>query len=218
MPPGVWPDPAGDGHMILVDPKARRSWEFSRVHMGNAGPESASRIFVWDLDGPGFRPPFAGKAWWTTGTTASGLPLVAGLIKPAEFEAGRIEHALICAGPTIRKSLTPGGGLQLCAPAARTDGHGIGPEYIPMGARLRLDPSLDLDALGLSKPAQVVARAMQRYGLFMGISGATFKIFFQNIDPEGKYWSKYRLKDEMAKIPVSSFQVLPCETITRPPK
>ena len=30
IPQGVWPDPEEDGHMILVDPKINKAWEFSR--------------------------------------------------------------------------------------------------------------------------------------------------------------------------------------------
>ncbi|MFH1134717.1 MAG: hypothetical protein V1816_01380 [Pseudomonadota bacterium] len=215
IPEGVWPDPERDGHLVLVDPVVKRAWEFSRFKIGPDGQVKASRIFSWDLSGPGFVKAFSGKKWWTIGATAAGLPLIGGLIRPAEFEAKKIEHALICALPTVRKAMTPEGRLEVCPPAARTDGVGQGAEFIPMGSRLQLDPSLDLDRLGLSKEAKPVAKALQRHGAILALSGASFKIFFQNMGSDDNYWKPYRLKDELAKIPVESFRVLDCALVVQ---
>ncbi len=218
MPPGVWPDPAGDGHLILADPGQGKAWELSQVRMENGRPVSASRIFVWDLRGPGVLPPFSGKSWWTAGAVASGVPFVAGLVTHAEFLSGRIDHALICGLPTTRESRAPGGPLELCPPASRTDGKAVGPDSIPMGARIQLDPGLDLDALGLSEKVKPLARAMQRYGLIVGLSSKTFQIYLQNMGPDGAAWNPFDIKNGLAKIPVSAFRVLQCPLATRTKK
>jgi hypothetical protein len=49
-------------------------------------------------------------------------------------------------------------------PAQRTDGTG-GPLTLPEGARLRLDPTLDLSTLHLPPAALALAEAAQRYGI-----------------------------------------------------
>ena len=52
-------------------------------------------------------------------------------------------------------------------PAQRTDGDDRSPDAIPYGARLRLDPRLDLDALRLPAATRVIAEAVQRYGFIV---------------------------------------------------
>jgi len=215
MPPDAWPDPEEDGHMVLVDPEAQKAWEFSALRRKGNKPDSASCIFIWDLRGAGFVPPFSGDGWWTIGATASGLPIIGGLITRQEYLSGKIEHALLCALPTTRKSSKLGGPLELCPPAARSDGQSIGPESIPIGSRLQLDPTLDLKALGLSEAVMPVAIAMQRYGLIVSDSGPTFKTYFQNLGPDKSIWKSGAIMDELSKIPVDAFRVLDCTLVKK---
>lgn len=215
IPPGIWPDPESDGHMVLVDPHARTSWEFSRFGRDTNGQYVASGISVWDLDGMGFRLPFEGRFWWTYGSNGAGTPLIAGLIRPEEIEAGEIRHALMCATPVNRKTSRPGGKLEVCPPASKTDGQGVGPDTIPEGARLQLDPSLDLNRLDLPPAVRIVARAMQQYGLIVTDSARDFKVYFQNLGPDGGKWGKWRDFDALNKIPISSFRVLKCDIVVK---
>ena len=211
LPPEAWPDPGRDAHLLLVDPALGKAWDISRVRPETGGkPESVSRLYIWDLAGPGFDAPFDGPAWWTAGATASGLPLLGGLVTLAEFKAGAVNHALLCALPTTRKSSVPGGPLELCPPASRTDDQAIGPDAIPMGARLQLDPKLDLTQFRFTPHVLALAKAMQRYGLIVGISGDSFKIFLQNVSPGGEAWKPYKIEDQLARLPTSAFRVLDC--------
>lgn len=212
MPEGIWSDPEADGHMVLVDPVMRLSWEFTRARMGPDGQWTASIIDRWDLDGPGYRKAFTGRNWWRSGATAAGMPLIAGVIRPEAIDAGEIRHALLCATPINRKSAFDGGPRQVCAPpASRTDGQGIGLDFIPEGARIQLDPALDLDTLNLSAGSRVIARAMQRYGMFVGVSAPTFKIFCQNLGPERTVWDSYQNFKDLERIPLGRFHVLVCD-------
>jgi hypothetical protein len=215
IPPDIWPDPARDGHMILVDPHARKSWEFSRFGRDTNGQYIASGISVWDLDGLGFRLPFEGRFWWTYGSNGAGTPLIAGLIRPEEIEAGEIRHALMCSTPVNRKSSRAGGKMEVCPPACKTDGQGIGPDTIPEGARLQLDPSLDLNRLGLSPAVKIVARAMQEYGMIVTDGARDFKVYFQNLGPDGGKWGKWSGFDDLNKIPITSFRVLQCDIVVK---
>jgi hypothetical protein len=217
IPDGVWPDPEKDGHMLLVDPLLKKSWDFSRVKRRPGGADSikwsATRVDTWDLNGPGFREAFTGARYWELGARGSGFPLLAGLIRIEEMEAGRIEHALVVATPVNLKSTAPGGGKELCSPASRTDGTGVGPEFIPMGARLQLDPALDVDSLNLSAGTRIIARALQKYGAYVADGSPTLKLYLQNLGPGDAAWEKYGRFKDLKNIPVERFRVLECKRI-----
>ena len=142
--------------------------------------------------------------------------MIAGLIRPEEIEAGEIRHALLCATPVNRKAAQYGGSSELCSPpASRTDGYGYGVEYIPEGARIQLDPNLDLDSLALSEGSKTVARAMQKYGMIVGDNSRAFKVYFQNIGPDGEVWEKYGYFQDLKNIPVERLRVLKCNIVTK---
>jgi len=215
MPAGIWPDPEQDGHMVMVDPYARKSWEFSRFGMDTNGNYIASTISIWDLDGVGSSTPFSGSYWWARGSNGAGMPWIGGIIRPEEIAAGEISHAILCATPVNRKCTANGQKEQVCIPACRTDGWGIGTAYIPEGTRLQLDPNLDLDALKLSRDTKVVARAMQKYGMIVSDNSSSFKTYFQNLGTDWGAWANSPIPNELWKIPVSSFRVLKCNLVTR---
>jgi hypothetical protein len=216
MPACIWPDPERDGHMVMVDPVARKSWEFSRFGMDTNGNYTSSGISIWDLNGAGYHAPFTGSYWWTYGSNGAGVPWIGGIIRPEEIAAGEITHAILCATPVNRKCTVDGQKEQVCIPACKTDGWGIGTAYIPEGARLQLDPNLDLDALKLSPETKVVARAMQTYGMIVSDNSSAFKTYFQNLGTDWGAWANSPIPDELWKIPVSSFRVLKCNLVTRP--
>lgn len=210
IPMDAWPDPERDGHLLVVDPKLMVSWDLSRASRLPSGGWQASRIDVWDLKGMGERRPFTGKTWWSYGARGSGFPLIAGLIRPEEIEAGEIRHALVFSSPITRKSRAPGGPLELCAPASRSDGTAVGPDTLPMGVRLQLDPTIDLDHLRLSPEVKVIARAMQRYGMYNGdTTHKVFKVYLQNLGPDGGTWRDMDFSS-LSRIPIESFRVLDC--------
>ena len=94
---------------------------------------------------------------------ASGFPLIAGLIRPEEIEAGRIEHALVFAYQRGRS--------ELFSPASKAQAttyemnNRIG---IPMGEGIQLDPSINVDTLHLNPACKIIAKALQEYGAFNG--------------------------------------------------
>jgi hypothetical protein len=216
IPDGVWPDPKSDGHMLLVDPNVRKTWDFSRAQHLSDGSWTTSGLTVWDLNGLGYRQPFYGTNWWNYGVRGSGFPLIAGLIRPEEIEAGEIKHALVFAGPINRKSATTTTKQQVCSPpGSKTDGFGIGYEYIPEGARIQLDPSLNLNTLNLSPATKIIAKAMQKYGMYNGDNSPDFKIYFQNLGPDGGKWKNYNFFPDLKNIPVDKFRVIKCTIVTK---
>jgi hypothetical protein len=103
---------------------------------------------------------FTGAAWrgatrnW--GANASSLPLVGGTILLDELKEGRIDHAIALDLPTARAGI-------FSWPAQGTDGDGPA-STLPEGARLRLDPALDVRSLHLPRLTRMIAVAAQRYG------------------------------------------------------
>ncbi len=103
-----------------------------------------------------------------------------------EVRAGDIRHVLKGAsGPEVAN--------RYVFPMVGSDGdyEGSDPQVPPQGLRLRIRPSVDLDALGLDGEALVIARALQTYGFYIGDSGGTTAIKLQNTYAEGRgqLWS-----------------------------
>ena len=66
------------------------------------------------------------------------------------------------------------------SPATETDGQSTRADSLPEGARLQLDPRLDLRSLGLSGAALTIGRALQRYGMYLGDTGGGVSLYAVN--------------------------------------
>jgi hypothetical protein len=197
LPTGVLPDPAGDGHLTVVQPSSGCVYDLFRARQvdgswvanwGNAITQGSSGIY-----------PDAG------GTRAAGFSAALGLIWPQEIERGRIDHALVFAYPYTTSAYV--------APATRSDGHTTTPGALPIGARLRLDPALDLSTLGLSRTELVIARALQEYGMVLGDTSGGFTLYAAHplglgYDPYQQLFGTTSDWASLAKIPKDRFQVL----------
>jgi hypothetical protein len=98
-----------------------------------------------------------------------------------EVRAGAVRHVLKAAsGPEVAN--------RYVFPMVGSDGdyEGSDPRVPPQGLRLRISPSVELDALGLDGEALVIARALQTYGFYIGDSGGTTAIKLQNTYAEGR--------------------------------
>jgi hypothetical protein len=166
IPANAVPDPAGDGHMVIVDPSTGCEYDFWQAERDADGTWSASWANATYSTGEGFY----AHGLSTTGSGAAGL---AGLILPEELAAGAIEHALF-----FSYAHTKAGGP--VRPATEADGTSTITGAIPEGARLQLDPSLDLSTLGLNSWQLVIARALQRYGMILGDTGTGVSLYAQN--------------------------------------
>jgi hypothetical protein len=169
IPDEARPDPGSssgtDGHMAVIDRRRGCFYEFYEAERGPDGTWSARWANRGSLSGTGIQP--GGRS-----TRASGFVNFAGLIRPVELRGGAIRHALTFGYPFTKD----GGPVR---PATDSDGRpstqdgwgGLarpdGTLPIPQGARLQLDPALDLGALGLLPWQKVVARALQVYGMFL---------------------------------------------------
>lgn len=95
--------------------------------------------------------------------------------------AGAIRHVLkAAAGPELAN--------RWVFPMVGSDGDytGTDPAVPPQGVRLRIRPSVDLDALNLEPQALVIARALQQYGLYLGDSGGVTALKVEDTVAEGR--------------------------------
>lgn len=124
IPDDVDPDPRYDGWYTVFDTSASVAYDLWRARREDENTISYNYMRKWDLNGPGYSPP------WTEGARGSGLPLFAGLIRPGELESGEINHALAISLPGPAANI-------FVQPASSTDGNGR-KRSIPEGARIRL--------------------------------------------------------------------------------
>lgn len=152
IPPEARPAPGTDRHLVIWQPSTDTMWELwiARRLDGQWHAAWGSRIDdVSESDGIAPAP---------FGATATGLPLVGGLMTRDEIRDREIPHALALALPDTAAG-------RFVWPANRTDGASLAADAIPAGTRFRLDPQLDIDSLGLPPVTRAMAVAAQRYGI-----------------------------------------------------
>jgi hypothetical protein len=173
IPDSARPDPAEDGHLAIIDEPAGFLYEFWQARRTESGWRAAwgNRIA---LDSDGIYP-------WGKAARGSGISVLAGVIWPHELAAGEIQHALVASYEPNRKGV-------VARPATASDGCSDDPLALPEGARLRLDPALDLDDLDLDSAQRTVAEAMQTYGVLIGDNGSSnigiYLVHPQSFHPE----------------------------------
>ena len=176
----------GDRHALVVDKDACTLYETWDTHWSPAGSTAGSGA-VFDLRSNALRP-----AGWTS-ADAAGLPILPGLLRLDEVQAGRVDHAIRFTVARTDKSYL--------WPARHQAGAAVDPNLPPMGARFRLSASFDTSRL--RPDTQVVLAAMKRYGLILADNGSDW--FFQGTAENG--WSTAML-DELKSVPASAFQAV----------
>ena len=161
IPDDARPNSGVDHVLVTVDEANGISYEFWRA-VKSGDRWSTSFAAVNSLRGSG----------WGGAATGAGASRLAGVIRIEEIAAGDIPHALALqtnnACPTFRP------------PALKSDGASTRADCIPQGARLQLDPSLDLSTLDLAPGERAVATAMQRYGGYvMDVASTTLSVSFE---------------------------------------
>jgi hypothetical protein len=203
IPDDVDPDPRYDGWYTVFDTSASIAYDLWRARREDDDTISYNYMRKWDLNGPGYSPP------WTEGARGSGLPLFAGLIRPGELESGEIQHALAISLPGPAKSV-------FVQPASATDGNGR-TRSIPEGARIRLKRDVVLAAprdprtgkvIELSKQQQRLADAivacLRTYGAIVVDRAAVPTLYAQRDVTDGLIRG-----NELQALTLDDFEVMP---------
>src|SRR3954453_955798 len=176
----------GDRHALMLDKDTCVLYELYNANW-NGGRPTAGSGAVFNLNSNALRP-----ATWTS-ADAAGLPILPGLLRVDEVQAGHVDHAIrFTVSRTDRSFIWP---------ARHQAGSANDPNLPPMGARFRL--RADFNMTGYRPDTQVVLRAMQHYGLILADNGSNW--YFQgeavnNWDP--------RFISDLKRVPASAFEAV----------
>ncbi|MGH8913988.1 MAG: S-layer homology domain-containing protein [Acidimicrobiia bacterium] len=180
MPTDLKPPPGSDGNTAIVDWSRRLAISLHKPQANSDGSWSATWVTVADLNGSGVPP---------EGGNGSGASHLAGVVELDEIAGGHIDHALVFSTDIACKDVRR-------YPARKTDGESTLPECVPEGARIQLDPSIDVDQLAVPEGVKTVARALQVYGAYaVDRGGAPIALYFQ-VAPDARDGFPGRVYDE----------------------
>jgi hypothetical protein len=180
LPSDAQPAAGTDKHLVVWQPSTDRLWEFLQMEHGEDGWHAFWGGAIQNVSTDSGA--YSSEAWpgseprW--GASASSLSIAGGLITLEDLELGQINHALAMAIPDPRAGV-------YASPAQRTDGKSTNPLSLPEGAHLRLDPSLDLASLHLSRMTLMIAEAAQRYGIVVRDTASHVTLYAQDPTPTG---------------------------------
>jgi hypothetical protein len=177
-----------DAHMLAVNSDTCVLYEIGgtdmSTHSGWAGA-------VFDLSSNALRP----NTW--TSADAAGLPILPGLVRLDEVQAGAINHAIRF---TVQQS-----DKSYLWPARHQAGAAVNHNLPPMGARFRLKASYDIS--GFNAPTKVVLTAMKHYGLIVADNGSNW--YFQGTEDAGWDNEPYAtMISQLKTIPASAFEAV----------
>ncbi|MGH7594201.1 MAG: hypothetical protein ACRELE_10185 [Gemmatimonadales bacterium] len=164
--PGPYPIPpnppiepgGGDRHLLVITRESWKLFEIFTLERRNGRWSGASGA-IFDLQTGAERP-----AGWTS-ADAAGLPILPGLVRYDEvYQRRAIDHALRFTIVHSRRAYVP--------PARHWASVSTEPSLAPMGMRVRLKAGFDI--AGFPPPAQVILRALKKYGMIVADNGGDF--------------------------------------------
>jgi hypothetical protein len=182
--PDIRIEGGSDRHALMVDHDTCTLYELFAARWNSGEPQAGSGA-IFDLTSNDLR-----QAGWTS-ADAAGLPILPGLVRYDEVFGNDpgIDHALrFTVSCTSRRYVWP----------ARHQAGVNDDRCPPMGARFRLRGGYDIDGFGAK--AQIVLRAMKRYGLIVADNGSDW--YFQGTVDDG--WT-YRFVDQLKRVPARAF-------------
>jgi hypothetical protein len=155
------PAHASDGHMVVIQPDRQHAVETYGTIMLSSGQVVAITYSVTDINkslGDG----------WQNGKTASMLPAFAGIIDDSEIASG-INHAIaVTAHPSCLKAVIAYPAYAFDRDATTSDAPPPYSGTLPMGARVALPPTLNINSLELTTTeGKAIGAAAQKYGFII---------------------------------------------------
>jgi hypothetical protein len=198
--PGPYPVPlnarvesGGDRHVLVAQQQTCKLYELYHAQRRGNGWDAGSGA-VWDLRSNATRP-----AGWTS-ADAAGLPILPGLVRRDEVEAGTIRHALRFTAPETQAGYVD--------PARHLASDDTDAALPPMGLRLRLKASYDISRF--TGGARVILQALKTYGMILADNGSPF--FISGANDTG--WNDADL-EQLKSVPGAAFEAVKHGTIHR---
>lgn len=189
------PDTCGDRHVLVVEQGSCRLWE-SWLSYQVGGAWTSGSTAAWDLR------TYAQRSDTWTSADAAGLPILPLLARVDEASAGEVRHALrvtFLDSALARSYVWP----------ARHAAGGDTPNGIPFGALLRLRADFVIPTSWTAQ-AQALARAMQRYGLYVADIGSN--LYVQG-EPSAQ-WNEATIT-QLQSLQMSQFEFVDISAVTR---
>ena len=153
----------GDRHVLTID---RDNWDLYETYYSypvNSGASwTAGSGALWNLHSDKLRP-----LDWTS-ADAAGLAIFPGLVRRDEVLAGEIRHAFRFTASTTRNAYV--------YPATHHAGSTNNVNAPPMGLRVRLKSSFNINNPAFSPNVRVILRAMQKYGMILADNGSNWYV------------------------------------------
>ncbi|MCW3004714.1 MAG: hypothetical protein JWQ20_4012, partial [Conexibacter sp.] len=156
IPDGAAPTNGSDHHLVVLD--GDRELDMWVAEQQSDGSWLSGARATTSASGSGVAGALAGNA--------AGFALAAGVIRPEEIRAGRIDHALVFTSPYVRNTFV--------APAVHGDGRQSDVNAMPMGTHIQLDPAADISRL--ARAQKIVAQALKDYGAYLVDSSGSLAI------------------------------------------
>ena len=219
IPEGAQPSSGDDGKLIIVDKESGRVFDLWRAkRVGSGWQAEWGGIYALGGSGSSRRATYGdgpGQVSWPqplSRGTGSGISSLAGLVRAQDLKVGVIHHALVFSSD---RTCGPAQTGPYRWPATTTDGWVTDAPCIPEGARLQLDPRLDLDTLpGLSPLERMVGVALQKYGAYcVDMGGARMALIAEvaHTPSQSVVMDRFQIEGDytpMARLPLSRVRVL----------
>jgi hypothetical protein len=186
-----------DCHLIVVDRSQGKLFEAYQANLVK-NAMTATFVGVWDLNR--VYPP-SGRGDQCSSADAAGYPIAPLLFNADELASGSINHALRFILPN--QKIRAGYYVHPATHAGAPRGPANAPPY---GAHLRLKASFDVSHL--SPQAQVVARALKQYGMFLADGGNIPLTAQSDVDTYTKYSDVGFSSHDLQALKVTDFEVL----------
>jgi serine/threonine-protein kinase len=186
----------GDCHLLVHDPAEHALYEMWRANLAG-GTFEGGCLARWDearVYGP------KGRGEQCTSADAAGFPIAPLLFTADEVAAGHIDHAIRFTLPNDRVRT---GYTHPANHGTQTTGASGAPYY---GVHLRLRADYPLDRLP-SDGARVVARALQRYGMYHA-DGGEVALTAQSDRHTQHTWAGLLDAHDLAALRVEDFEVI----------
>jgi hypothetical protein len=157
IPNGPQIEAGSDRHLLMWDTSACRLYELFDARRRD-GVWHAGSGATWDLTSNALRP----NGW--TSADAAGLPILPGLVRYEEIQAGAINHAIRFTAPLTRSAHI--------YPARHHAGAGLAKRLPPMGTRMRLKNWFPVK--DFSPRVRIILLAMKRYGMILADNGSAW--------------------------------------------
>ncbi len=201
LPDFIASPPVGDfsdNHMCVLDTTANLEWDMWAARKNRDGVWTTGLGAVTDLKSTGVEKPWFEQEneFDAHRSRAGGFPLIAGLIRPDEIKAGRIDHALVFAYQRGRSEFF----IPPASTAQATTNEMNNRVGIPMGGRIQMDPALNVDMLHLNPACRIIAKALQEYGAFNGDYAGATVLYADNSPSALKQWKGILQKTDFAAV------------------